>query len=226
MSKIILVRHGDSQWDKENRFIGWTDVPLLEQKDALKHIGNILLKNNTDINIVITSVLERSVVSAWTIMSSMYRAWIPEIHDWRLNPRHYGVIQGLTYQEALLKYPNINEINSSWDQTANPILINDKNHPKYDRKYSNIPPENLPSVESLKNVYERVQSFIIDILLPVLMEDKNVLIVAHHDSIRSILKYFQQLSNEYTIHFNIHPAQAIVLEYDYNSGLSTQSIFK
>ncbi|MGA1047502.1 MAG: 2,3-bisphosphoglycerate-dependent phosphoglycerate mutase, partial [Minisyncoccia bacterium] len=203
MSKIILVRHGDSQWDKENRFIGWTDVPLLEQRDALKHIGNVLLNNNTDIDLVVTSVLERSVVSAWTIMNSMYKSWIPEIHDWRLNPRHYGVIQGLTYQEALLKYPNINEINASWDKTANPILINDKSHPKYDRKYSNISPEHLPSVESLQNVYERVESSITEILLPVLMQNKNILIVAHRDSIRSILKYFQQLSNEYTINFNI-----------------------
>ena len=226
MSKIILVRHGDSQWDKENRFIGWTDVPLLEQRDALKHIGNVLLNNNTHIDLVVTSVLERSVVSAWTIMNSMYQSWIPEIHDWRLNPRHYGVIQGLTYQEALLKHPNINEINASWDKTANPILINDKSHPKYDRKYSNIPPEQLPSVESLQNVYERVESSITEILLPVLIQNKNILIVSHRDSIRSILKYFQQLSNEYTINFNIHPGQAIVLEYDYNSGMSTQSVFK
>ena len=225
MSKIILVRHGDSQWDQENRYIGWIDVPLLEQKDVLKRIGNVLLNNNTDIDVVITSVLERSIVSAWTIMNSMYHSWITEIHDWRLNPRHYGAIQGLTYQEALLRYPNINEINLSWDQTVNPVTLEDKNHPRHDRRYSHIEPENLPSVESLKDVYERVETFITDILLPILAKNDNVLIIAHHDSIRSILKYFQKLSIEDTLAFNINPSQAIALEYDYNTGVSGQPTF-
>lgn len=223
MSKIILVRHGDSQWDQENRFIGWIDVPLLDQRDSLKSIGNVLINNNIDIEIVITSVLERSIVSAWTIMNSMYHSWIKEIHDWRLNPRHYGVVQGLTYQETLLKYPNINEINSSWDQTANPITIDHRYHPSQDRRYASILPENLPSVESLKDVYDRVELFILDTLLPILEKNENVLIVAHHDSIRAILKYFQKLSIEDTIKFNISPSQAVVLEYDYNTGVSIQS---
>jgi 2,3-bisphosphoglycerate-dependent phosphoglycerate mutase len=224
MSKIILVRHGDSQWDQESRFIGWTDVPLLEKRDTLKNIGNVLLNNNTDIDIVITSVLERSIVSAWTIMNSMYHSWIKEIHDWRLNPRHYGVIQGLTYQETLLEYANINDINFSWDKTVNPISLEDKNHPRYDRRYSKVSPEHLPSVESLKDVYERVEQFIMEILLPILKQDENVLLVAHHDSIRSILKYFQNLSIEDTIALNINPSQAIVLEYDNSTGISNQSV--
>lgn len=224
MSKIILVRHGDSQWDQESRFIGWTDVPLLEKKDELKHIGNILLNQNVDIEIVLTSVLERSVVSAWTIMNSMYHSWIPEIHDFRLNPRHYGVVQGLTYQEALLKYHNISDINLSWDQTVDPVSINDKQHPSQDRRYVNIPPENLPSVESLKNVCDRVETLIVDTLLPILANNHNVLIVAHHDSIRAILKHFQKLSIEDTIKFDIRPSQAVVLEYDYNTSMATRSI--
>lgn len=224
MAKIILVRHGDSQWDQENRFIGWIDVPLLEKRDELRHIGNILLNQNIDIEIVLTSVLERSIVSSWTIMNSMYHSWIPEIHDWRLNPRHYGVVQGLTYQEALLKYPNISDINLSWDQTVDPVSINDKQHPSQDRRYVNIPPENLPSVESLKNVCDRVETLIVDTLLPILAKNHNVLIVAHHDSIRAILKHFQKLSIEDTIKFDIRPSQAVVLEYDYNTGMATQSI--
>jgi len=224
MAKIILVRHGDSQWDQESRFIGWSDVPLLEKREELKRIGNILLNQNIDIEIVLTSILERSIVSAWTIMNSMYNSWIPEIHDWRLNPRHYGVVQGLTYQEALLKYPNISEINLSWDQTVDPVSINDKQHPSQDRRYVNIAPENLPSVESLKNVCDRVESYIVDTLLPILAKDDNVLIVAHHDSIRAILMHFQKLSIEDTIKFDIRPSQAVVLEYDYNTGMATQSI--
>lgn len=224
MAKIILVRHGDSQWDQEGRFIGWTDVPLLEKRDDLKRIGNILLNQNVDIEIVVTSVLERSIVSAWTIMNNMYHSWIPEIHDWRLNPRHYGLVQGLTYQEVLLKYPNISEINLSWDQTADPIAITDKNHPSQDRRYSQIPSEILPSVESLKNVCDRVETLIVDTLLPILSKDHNILVVAHHDSIRAILKHFQNLSIEDTIKFDIRPSQAIVLEYNYNTGMATQSV--
>jgi 2,3-bisphosphoglycerate-dependent phosphoglycerate mutase len=224
MAKIILVRHGDSQWDQESRFIGWTDVPLLEKRDDLKRIGNILLNQNVDIEMVVTSVLERSIVSAWTIMNNMYHSWIPEIHDWRLNPRHYGLVQGLTYQEALLKYPNISEINLSWDQTADPIAINDKSHPSQDRRYSHISPENLPSVESLKNVCDRVETLIVDTLLPILAKDQNILVVAHHDSIRAILKHFQNLSIEDTIKFDIRPSQAVVLEYNYSTGMATQSV--
>jgi 2,3-bisphosphoglycerate-dependent phosphoglycerate mutase len=224
MAKIILVRHGDSQWDQESRFIGWSDVPLLEKREELKRIGNILLNQNIDIEIVLTSILERSIVSAWTIMNSMYKSWAPEIHDWRLNPRHYGVVQGLTYQEALLKYPNISEINLSWDQTVDPVSINDKQHPSQDRRYANIDPEDLPSVESLKNVCDRVESYIVDTLLPILVKDDNVLIVAHHDSIRGILMHFQKLSIEDTIKFDIRPSQAVVLEYDYNTGMATKSI--
>lgn len=224
MAKIILVRHGDSRWDQENRFIGWADVPLLEKRDELKRIGNILLNQNIDIEVVITSVLERSIVSAWTIMNNMYHSWIPEIHDWRLNPRHYGVVQGLTYQEALLKYPNIAEINSSWDKTTDPILIDDKQHPSQDRRYKNIAPENLPSVESIKNVCDRVESLIIDTLLPILSKNDNILVVAHHDSIRAILKHFQKLSVEDTIKFDIRPSQAVVLEYEISTGMATKSI--
>jgi len=224
MSKIILVRHGDSQWDQESRFIGWADVPLLEKREELKHIGNILLNQNIDIEMVLTSALERSIVSAWTIMNSMYHSWIPEIHDWRLNPRHYGVVQGLTYQEALLKYPNISEINLSWDKTVDPISINDKQHPAHDRRYVNISPDNLPSVESLKNVCDRVDTLIVEILLPILAKDDNVLIVAHHDSIRAILRHFQKLSIEDTIKFDIRPSQAVVLEYEHSTGMSTKSI--
>ncbi len=131
----------------------------------------------------------------------------------------------MTYQEALLKYPNINEINLSWDQTVNPVTLEDKNHPRHDRRYSHIEPENLPSVESLKDVCSRGEAFITDILLPILAKNENVLIVAHHDSIRSILKYFQNLSIEDTIAFNINPSQAIVLEYDYNTGVAGQPTF-
>ena len=224
MAKIILVRHGDSQWDQENRFIGWTDVPLLEKRDDLKRIGNILLNQNVDIEMVVTSILERSIVSAWTIMNNMYHSWISEIHDWRLNPRHYGAVQGLTYQEALLKYPNISEINTSWDKTVDPISINDKQHPSQDRRYYNISPDNLPSVESLKNVCDRVETLIIDTILPILSKDHNILVVAHHDSIRAILKHFQNLSIEDTIKFDIRPSQAVVLEYNYNTGMATQSM--
>lgn len=224
MSKIILVRHGDSEWAQETRFIGWTDVPLSNNRELLQHIGNVLLNQNIDIEIVITSILERSIVSAWTIMNSMYHSWIPEIHDWRLNPRHYGVIQGLTHQESLLKYPNIEEINLSWDKNVDPVLLDDKRHPSKDRRYSSLKIDELPSVESLKNVCDRVDEFIVDILLPILAKNQNVLIVAHHDSIRGILRHFQKLSIEDTIKFDITPSQAIVLEYDYNTGLSNQSI--
>lgn len=224
MSKIILVRDGYTQWESENRFIGWEDVPLLENREELKHIGNLILNQSIDIEIAITSFLERSIVSAWTILNNMYHSWIPEKHDWRLNPRHCGVIQGLTYQESILKYPNLNEINLSWDKNVDPVSINDKSHPSQDRRYADILPEKLPSVENLKNVYERTEEFILDILLPILSEDKNVLIVAHKDSIKCILKYFQKLSIEDTIKLEIRTSKPIILDYDKNTGLSTQSI--
>ena len=226
MSRIILVRHGESKWDQESRYIGWNDVPLLSNREDLRHIGNVLLSQQTHIDLIITSVLERSIVSAWTIMNNMYRSWIPEIHDWRLNPRHYGVVQGLTYQETLLKYPNIDEITFSWDKAVDPVSLDNRQHPSHDRRYSHIPPEKLPAVESFKDVYARVEDFILDVLMPTLAKNKNILIVAHQDSIVSILKYFMKLPVEDAVKLDVLLSQAIVLDYNYDTGEAVRSIFE
>lgn len=226
MSRIILVRHGESKWDQESRYIGWNDVPLLSNREDLRHIGNVLLSNQTHIDLIITSVLERSIVSAWTIMNNMYRSWTPEIHDWRLNPRHYGVVQGLTYQETLLKYPNINDITLSWDKTVDPVSLDNKQHPQHDRRYSHISPDKLPAVESFKDVYARVEEFILDTLMPALAKNQNILIVAHQDSIVSILKYFIKLPIEEAIKLDVLLSQAIVLDYNYNTGEAVRSVFQ
>ncbi|MEY3471085.1 MAG: 2,3-diphosphoglycerate-dependent phosphoglycerate mutase [Candidatus Parcubacteria bacterium] len=226
MSRIILVRHGESKWDQESRYIGWNDVPLLSNREDLRHIGNILLNQRADIDLIITSVLERSIVSAWTIMNNMYHSWITEIHDWRLNPRHYGVVQGLTYQETLLKYPNIDDITLSWDKMVDPVGLDNKQHPRHDRRYAHVSPDKLPAVESFKDVYTRVEEFILDTLMPALSKNHNILIVAHQDSIASILKYFKNLSVEEVVKIDIVLSQAIVLDYEYNTGKVVQSILE
>ncbi len=223
MSKIILIRHGDSIWAQENRYIGWADVPLVNARESLQHMGNVLLNQRFHVDIMINSVLERSIVSGWTILNNMYHSWIPEIHDWRLNPRHYGKIQGLTHQEALLLYPEIESIISSWDKKTEAIDISDTRHPSHDRRYAHISPELLPATESLEDVVKRVNSLIDDTVIPLLKEDKNILIIGHHDSIKAFVHYFQKTSIENTLQIDLPLAQAIVLDYNINTEETLES---
>lgn len=218
MSKIILIRHGDSIGSQENRYIGWGDIPLIDVRDSLQHMGNILLNQRLHVDLMITSVLERAIVSGWTVLNNMYHSWIPEIHDWRLNPRHYGKIQGLTHQEALLQYPETENIISSWDKKIEAVDISDSRHPSHDRRYSNISSELLPATESLEDVDRRVNNLIEDIVMPLLKEDKSLLIMAHHDSIKAFIHCFQKTSIEDILKIDLPLAQAIVLDYNINTG--------
>jgi 2,3-bisphosphoglycerate-dependent phosphoglycerate mutase len=218
MSKIILIRHGDSIGSQENRYIGWGDIPLIDARDSLQHMGNILLNQRLHVDLMITSVLERTIVSGWTVLNNMYHSWIPEIHDWRLNPRHYGKIQGLTHQEALLQYPETENIISSWDKKIEAVDISDSRHPSHDRRYANISSELLPATESLEDVDRRVNNLIEDIVMPLLNEDKSILIIAHHDSIKAFIHYFQKTSIEDILKIDLPLAQAIVLDYSINTG--------
>lgn len=215
---MILIRHGDSIWTQENRYIGWADAPLMNTRESLQHIGNIMLNQRFHIDIMLTSVLERSIVSGWTVLNSMYHSWIPEIHDWRLNPRHYGKVQGLTHQEALLQYPEIESIISSWDKKTEAIDTTDTRHPSHDRRYTHIEGESLPCVESLEDVSKRVNALIEDTVIPLLKKDQDILIVGHHDSIKSFVHYFQKTSIEDTLKIDLTLAQAIVLDYNINTG--------
>jgi 2,3-bisphosphoglycerate-dependent phosphoglycerate mutase len=218
MSKIILMRHGDCIWAQEHRYIGWADVPLANTRESLQHMGNVILNQRFHVDIMLTSVLERSIVSGWTVLNNMYHSWVPEIHDWRLNPRHYGKIQGMTHQEVLLQYPEIDSITSSWDKKTDPIDNNDTRHPSYDRRYAGISPELLPSGESLEDVSKRVNTLIEDTVIPLLKKDQNILIIGHNDSIKVFLHYFQKTSIEDTLQIDVPLAQAIVLDYNINTG--------
>lgn len=218
MSKIILMRHGDSIWAQEHRYIGWADVPLVNTRESLQHMGNVILNQRFHVDMMLTSVLERSIVSGWTVLNNMYHSWVPEIHDWRLNPRHYGKIQGLTHEEALLQYPKIESIISSWDKKTEAVDIGDTRHPSHDRRYANIMPESLPSVESLEDVSKRVNALIEDTVIPLLKTDQNILIIGHHDSIKAFVHYFQKTSIENTLQIDLPLAQAIVLDYNINTG--------
>jgi 2,3-bisphosphoglycerate-dependent phosphoglycerate mutase len=218
MSKIILARHGETLWEQENRYLSWADVPLVNARESLQHMGNLLLNQRLHVDIMLTSVLERSIVSGWTVLNNMYHSWIPEIHDWRLNPRHYGKIQGLTHQEALLQYPEIQNIISSWDKKPEAVDISDNRHPSYDRRYTDIASELLPTTESLEDVAKRVNSFIEDTVLPLLKAEKDIFIVAHNDSIKIFLQYFNKLSIEDTLKIDLALAQTMLLDYNANTG--------
>lgn len=226
MAKIIIIRHGDSIWEQESRYTGWADVPVISSREYLKHLGALLLNQHFHIDVVFTSILERSIVSAWEVMHTMYHSWLPETHDWRLNPRHYGVIQGLTYQEALLKYPNIEDIKSSWDMRFDAVSLDDERHPSHDIRYAHVPSEHIIAGESLQDVCNRVDMMIEDSLIPLLKENKDILIVAHHDSIKALIRYFTKLPNEDTIDVHIPLSHAIVLDYDNTTQTVTQNIIQ
>jgi 2,3-bisphosphoglycerate-dependent phosphoglycerate mutase len=223
MSKIVLIRSGDSIWAQENRYIGWSDIPLVNTRETLQHMGNLLLNQRLHIDIMLTSVLERSIVSGWTVLNNIYHSWIPEIHDWRLNPRHYGKIQGLTRQEALLQYPEIENIISSWDKKPEGVDISDSRHPSQDRRYADIASELLPATESLEDVVKRVNGLIEDTIIPLLKADKDIFIISHHDSVKAFIHYFQKTSIEDILQIDLPSTQVIVWDYNIKTGEISES---
>jgi 2,3-bisphosphoglycerate-dependent phosphoglycerate mutase len=219
MYKLVFVRHGQSTWNLENRFTGWTDVDLtdLGRTEAVE-AGELLKREGCDFDIAYTSVLKRAIKTLNIIQDVMDRDWLPVVRAWQLNERHYGALQGLNKAETAEKYGEDQVLiwRRSYDTPPPPLDLNDERHPRFDRRYASLTPDQLPAAESLKLTLERVLPYWHSTLAPDVKSGRRVLIVAHGNSIRAMVKYLDDMSEADIITLNIPTGLPLVYELDEN----------
>jgi 2,3-bisphosphoglycerate-dependent phosphoglycerate mutase len=217
MVKLVLVRHGESMWNLENRFTGWTDVDLSKRGIREAHeAAHILKEEKYTFDIAFTSVLKRAIKTLWIILEDMDFMWIPVHRSWRLNERHYGALQGLNKQETAEKfgYEQVHVWRRSYDVPPVPLSTRDSRHPINDPRYENVPREQLPAAESLKMTLQRVLPYWHEVIVPALKEKKRICVVAHGNSLRALVKYLDSMSDEEIVELNIPTGIPLVYEFD------------
>jgi 2,3-bisphosphoglycerate-dependent phosphoglycerate mutase len=215
--KLVLLRHGESTWNQENRFTGWTDVGLTPKGLAeAKAAGQMLKAQGFDFDIAYTSVLKRAIKTLWTVLEEMDRMWLPIVHSWRLNERHYGALQGLNKAETAAKFGE--EQVMVWRRaygTPPPAL--EKTDPRYDDKdprYADLAPGQFPTTECLKDTVDRFLPYWHDTIAPAVKSGKRVLVTAHGNSLRALIKYLDDISDKDIVALNIPTGQPLVYEFD------------
>ena len=219
MYKIVLIRHGESTWNKENRFTGWTDVDLSEKglKEAAE-AGQLLKKEGYCFDIALTSVLKRAIRTLWNVLDQMDLMWIPVVRDWRLNERHYGSLQGLNKSETAAKYgeAQVKVWRRSYDVPPTPLTPEDPRNPALDPRYKNLKKEELPLTECLKDTVALVIPFWNDTVAPAIKSGKKVLIAAHGNSLRAMVKFLDNIPENEIVELNIPTGMPLVYELDQN----------
>ncbi len=218
--KLVLVRHGQSAWNLENRFTGWTDVDLTEQGIAeARAAGQMLKESGYDFDIAYTSVLKRAIKTLNIIQDEMGLDWLPVIRAWQLNERHYGALQGLNKAETAVKFgeAQVKLWRRSYDVPPPALELDDERHPRFDRRYAGLKPEELPATESLKITLDRVLPFWHSTLTPMIQSGQRVLVVAHGNSLRAMVKYLDNISDAEIVELNI--PTGIPLVYELDAGL-------
>jgi 2,3-bisphosphoglycerate-dependent phosphoglycerate mutase len=217
MYKLVLVRHGQSVWNLENRFTGWTDVGLTElgREEALE-AGKLLREGGYVFDVAYTSVLKRAIHTLWIILQEMNLEWIPVTNAWQVNERHYGALQGLNKSEMAEKYgeEQVKIWRRSYDVPPPALEWTDERHPRFDARYASLSPEQLPATESLKITLERVLPYWHSTLAPVIKSGKRVIVAAHGNSIRALVKYLDQISDAAIPEVNIPTGLPLVYEFD------------
>lgn len=217
IGKLVLVRHGQSDWNLKNLFTGWTDVDLTDQgrKEAAE-AGRTLREAGLDFDIAFTSVLVRAIRTLWLILDEMERTWIPVERHWRLNERHYGALQGLDKAETAAKHgaEQVKIWRRSYDIPPPPLAPDDPRHPRHDPRYAGLAPSALPATESLATTLLRVQPFWEDHIVPQLLAGRNVLVSAHGNSLRALAKMLEGISDEDIVGLNIPTGVPRLYELD------------
>jgi 2,3-bisphosphoglycerate-dependent phosphoglycerate mutase len=224
MTKLVMVRHGQSTWNLENRFTGWTDVDLTEQGVQEAHdAAQVLLGAGYTFDVAFTSVLKRSIRTLWIILDDVDLMWVPVQRSWRLNERHYGALQGLNKRDTAEKFglEQVQIWRRSYDIPPDPLTEDDPRYPRHDRRYANVPQELLPATESLKTTLERVLPYWHETIVPTLQQGRRVLISAHGNSMRALVKYLDGVSDEEITQFNIPTGIPLVYELDENMQART-----
>ena len=217
MYKIVLLRHGESTWNKENRFTGWTDVDLSEKgREEAIHTGKLLKQEGYHFDLAYTSVLKRAIRTLWLVLDEMDLMWIPVHRLWRLNERHYGALQGLNKAEtaALHGEEQVKIWRRSYDIPPLALDTSDPRYPGHDLRYRELTDKELPLTESLKDTVARFLPAWHEVISPMVKMGKKVIIVAHGNSLRALVKYLDQMSNEEIIHLNIPTGIPLVYELD------------
>ncbi|MDO5018109.1 MAG: 2,3-diphosphoglycerate-dependent phosphoglycerate mutase [Lagierella massiliensis] len=217
MKKLVLVRHGQSEWNLQNKFTGWVDVDLSEKGyEEAKESGRLIKEAGFEFDYAYTSVLKRAIKTCNIILEEIDQMWIPVKKSWRLNERHYGALQGLNKKETADKYGDeqVHIWRRSYD-TLPPLLVeNDEGYQGKDRKYKNLPKGTVPFGENLKVTLERVIPYWEDEIAPKILEDKNILIAAHGNSLRALVKHIENISDDEIMGLEIPTGHPMVLELD------------
>ncbi len=217
MYKVVLLRHGESVWNKKNFFTGWTDVDLSEKGVEEAHTAAKLLKEGGyTFDVAFTSVLKRAIRTLWIVLEDMDLMWIPVERSWRLNERMYGDLQGLNKVETAEKFgaEQVHIWRRSYNTPPPEMARDDKRHPGKDRRYVNMPIDEVPGTECLKDTVERFLPYWIDAIVPAVKAGKRVLIAAHGNSLRALVKYLDNISDEEIPGLNIPTGIPLVYELD------------
>ena len=215
--KLVLLRHGESKWNLENKFTGWTDVELTEKGEAeAKNAGELINNENINIDLVFTSVLKRAINTMNICLSNMDHNNPQIFQDWRLNERHYGSLQGLNKSETAEKYGDDQVLiwRRSYDIKPPELDQDDDRHPRFDKKYENLDSKSLPSSECLKDTVERFLPYWEETISPNVKNGKKVMIVAHGNSLRALVKHLDKISDDKILGLNIPTGTPLVYELD------------
>src|ERR1700760_2521125 len=215
--KLILVRHGQSVWNVENLFTGWHDVDLSDvgRKEAAS-AGREIVKEKLSVDIAFTSVLKRAIRTLWILLDEMDRMWVPVERSWRLNERHYGALQGLNKAQTVEKHgeAQVKIWRRSYDIPPPPLSFDDPRHPSHDPRYRDVDPALLPATESLKDTLARVLPFWTERIAPQLVAGRNVLVTAHGNSLRAMVKMLDNRSEADIVELNIPTGVPLLYELD------------
>ena len=214
---LVLVRHGQSTWNLENRFTGWTDVDLTEQgRQEAIYGGRVLREKGYTFDIAYTSVLKRAVKTLWLIMEQTDLEWLPVINAWQLNERHYGALQGLNKAEMAAKFgeAQVKLWRRSYDVPPPALELDDERHPRFDRRYASLPPDQVPRCESLKDTVARMLPYWHSTIAPMVKTGSRVIIAAHGNSLRALVKYLDNISDQEIVELNIPTGIPLVYELD------------
>jgi 2,3-bisphosphoglycerate-dependent phosphoglycerate mutase len=217
VKKVVLLRHGESIWNQENRFTGWTDVDLTAAGvEEARAAGRLLRESGYDFDVAYTSVLRRAIKTLWLALEEMDRMWLPVHHSWRLNERHYGALQGLNKAETAARFGEKQVLiwRRSYDTPPDPLAPDDPRSPANDPRYRDLAPAQLPLTECLKDTVARVVPYWESAIAPDVRAGKRVLIAAHGNSIRALRKYLEGISDAAIVAMNIPTATPLVYELD------------
>lgn len=217
MHTLVLIRHGESEWNRENRFTGWTDVDLSEKGIVeAREAGRLLKQEGFTFDVAYTSVLKRAIRTLWIVLDEMDLMWIPEIRSWRLNERHYGALQGLNKAETAARHgeAQVKIWRRAYDVAPPPLDPSDPRFPGRDRRYAALSDAELPRTECLKDTVERFLPYWRETIAPEIRAGRRVLIAAHGNSLRALVKYLDDVGDEEIVELNIPTGIPLVYELD------------